>query len=361
MADALIIGGGLAGGAAACALAMQGRRVLLLERETGAHHKLCGEFLSAEGAAALRHLGLPPEVLGAQPIRRLRLAAGATVAEAALPFTAWGLSRRRLDAALLARAATLGAEVRQGATVRALDADGSAHLADGARIAAKATLLATGKHELRGWKRPAGAPMVGFKWHLRLDPAQAARLAGHVELHLLKGGYAGLQMVEDQTANLCVVLRHAPPDRPRGIAPAGSLLEARLDGAVFLWDRPLAIAHVPYGHVHRAAAGEAVWRLGDQAAVTPSFTGDGMAIALHSGLLAARMLGQGQSATAFHAALARDAGPQIRRAQLLLALLGLGRPAVALARRFPGLLGAGARHTRLPADCARVFKPLRMG
>jgi len=34
---------------------------------------------------------------------------------------------------------------------------------------------------------------------------------------------------------------------------------------------------------------------------------------------------------------------------------------VALARRFPGLLAAGARHTRLPADCARVFKPLRMG
>jgi flavin-dependent dehydrogenase len=109
--------------------------VLLLEREAGAHHKLCGEFLSAEGAAALRHLGLPPESLGAQPIRRLRLAAGATVAEAALPFTAWGLSRRRLDAALLARAAALGAEVRQGVAVRALDPTARAHLADGARIA----------------------------------------------------------------------------------------------------------------------------------------------------------------------------------------------------------------------------------
>ena len=37
------------------------------------------------------------------------------------------------------------------------------------------------------------------------------------------------------------------------------------------------------------------------------------------------------------------------------------RPAVALARMFPGLLTMGARHTRLPRGCERVFKPLRMG
>jgi choline dehydrogenase-like flavoprotein len=280
MADALIIGGGLAGGAAACALAMQGRRVLLLERETGAHHKLCGEFLSAEGAAALRHLGLPPKALGAQPIRRLRLAAGATVAEAALPFTAWGLSRRRLDAALLARAAALGAEVRQGATVRALDADGSAHLADGARIAAGATLLATGKHELRGWKRPAGAPMVGFKWHLRLDPAQAARLAGHVELHLLKrrlcrpadGGGRDGQSVRRAEAR--------PAGRPAGHRPGG--LAAGSAAGRRRFPVGAAARHRPRALWPRAPrrGGEAVWRLGDQAAVTPSFTGDGMAIAL---------------------------------------------------------------------------------
>jgi flavin-dependent dehydrogenase len=365
MPDALVIGGGLAGGAAACALAMDGREVLLLEREAGAHHKLCGEFLSAEGAAALRHLGLPPESLGAQPIRRMRLAAGGTVAEAALPFTAWGLSRRRLDAALLDRARALGAEVREGVAVRALDPDGTAHLADGARVTATTTLLATGKHELRGWQRPAGAPMVGFKLHLRLDPAEAACLAGHVELHLLLGGYAGLQMVEGETANLCLLLKRAPPGGPAAlpahVAPPGSLLAERLRGAVPLWERPLAIARVPYGHLYRGEAADAVWRLGDQAAVTPSFTGDGMAIALHSGVLAARMLAEGEGAAAFHAALARDAGTQLRRALRLQTLLRLGWPAVALARIFPGLLTAGARHTRLPAECGRVFKPLRMG
>lgn len=365
MPDALVIGGGLAGGAAACALAQHGRAVLLLEREPGAHHKLCGEFLSAEGAAALRHLGLPPETLGARPIRRMRLATGRTVAEAALPFTAYGLSRRRLDAALLARAAALGAEVRQGTAVRALDPDGTAHLADGARVTAAHTLLATGKHELRGWQRPTGAPSVGFKLHLRLDPAEAARLDGHVELHLLPGGYAGLQMVEGDVANLCLILRHAPPGGlaalPGHIAPAGSLLAERLRGAFPLWERPLAIARVPYGHLHRGDGSDAVWRLGDQAAVTPSFTGDGMAIALHSGLLAARMLVQARGPAAFHAALAKDTGTQLRRALRLQSLLRLGWPAVALARIFPALLTRGARHTRLPAECDRVFKPLRMG
>jgi flavin-dependent dehydrogenase len=365
MHDALIIGGGLAGGAAACVLAREGRRVLLLEREAGAHHKLCGEFLSAEGAAALRHLGLAPESLGAQPIRRMRLATGHAVAEAALPFTAFGLSRRRLDAALLARGRTLGADVRQGVTVRALDEDGTAHLVDGSSIAARATLLATGKHELRGWKRPEGAPMVGFKLHLKLDGAQAARLTGHVELHLLPGGYAGLQMVEGGVANLCLLLREAPPGGlaalPERIAPAGSLLAERLRGSFPLWERPLAIARVPYGHLHDGEEDTPIWRLGDQAAVTPSFTGDGMAIALHSGLLAARMLIEGAGASAYHAALRGDAGTQLRRAMRLQMLLRLGRPAVALARLFPKLLTMGARHTRLPPSCERVFKPVRMG
>jgi hypothetical protein len=166
-------------------------------------------------------------------------------------------------------------------------------------------------------------------------------------------------------ANLCLLLREAPPGGlaalPARIAPAGSLLAERLRGAFPLWERPLAIARVPYGHLHGGAEETSVWRLGDQAAVTPSFTGDGMAIALHSGLLAARMLLGGADAPDYHRALREDAGAQLRRAMRLQVLLRLGRPAVALARMFPGLLTMGARHTRLPRGCERVFKPLRMG
>jgi hypothetical protein len=49
--------------------------------------------------------------------------------------------------------------------------------------------------------------------------------------------------------------------------------------------------------------------VGDQAAVIPSFTGDGMSIALHSGALAARMYLSGESADAYH----RKLMAQLRR------------------------------------------------
>ena len=340
MDDVLILGGGLAGGAAALALAQAGRRVTLLERATGPHHKVCGEFLSPEGAAVLERLGLAPAALGAAPIARVRLAAGRWEAAAALPFTAWGLSRRVLDAALLEAAADAGAWIRRGMAVRTLDADGTARLADGARLGAARTLLATGKHALRGWDRPARRPALGMKLHLALHPAQARALEGHVELHLLPGGaYAGLQLVEGGVANLCWLGAPAMP------CPPGTLLAARLAGARPLWPRPLAVARVPYGHLHAPAPGERVFRLGDQAAVTHSFTGDGMAIALHSATLAARMIGG--EAPAFHAALRGRVGGQVRRSGLLLGMLGV--PAVLAARLLPGLLGWGARWTRLPA------------
>ena len=56
----------------------------------------------------------------------------------------------------------------------------------------------------------------------------------------------------------------------------------------------MAISPIPYGYL--AARSSGLWRIGDQAAVIPSFTGDGMSIALHSASLAAQMYLAGKSA-----------------------------------------------------------------
>ena len=92
---------------------------------------------------------------------------------------------------------------------------------------------------------------------------------------------------------------------------AGSALAARLlAGARPVWDRPLAVAGVPYGFRQPAAGPAGLYRIGDQAAVIPSFTGEGVALALHSGLAAAAAILAGQDAAAFHAAWRRrSAGP----------------------------------------------------
>jgi flavin-dependent dehydrogenase len=366
-ADALIVGGGLAGGALATSLAEAGRSVVLLEREAGPHDKVCGEFLSREAILYLNALGVDPSALGACRIHSVRLAGGAGAATVALPFPALSLSRRTLDAALLDRAAKAGAQVRLGARVQSLNPheDGwQARLANGETAAGKSAFLATGKHDLRSWPRPEGTQpdLIGFKMHLRLAPAQAALLEGHVELMMFRGGYAGLEPVEGGLANLCLLVRRS---RYAALGQEWEALLAamradcplfaeRSQGAQPRWDRPLAISSIPYGYVRRAADG--LWRLGDQAAVIPSFAGDGMSIALHSARLAAGYYMSGAPVRAFQRRLARDVGTAVRCATLLsqLSVSGAGRNLIGWgAFRLPNIMSFVAAMTRVPAGALR--------
>ena len=77
--------------------------VLVLESTRCPHHKVCGEFLSEEAQALLAYLGLDVRTMGASSMGMFRLAAGASYAEAQLPFRAAGYSRYRLDQACWSR------------------------------------------------------------------------------------------------------------------------------------------------------------------------------------------------------------------------------------------------------------------
>ena len=291
----LIIGGGPAGASAAIRLARAGASVTLVERTAGPHDKVCGDFLGGPALAALADLGIDAAALGGAPISCVRLIAGTRLVEAPLPFPACGLSRRVLDEALLGVAAAAGAWVRRGEAVRGLDA------ATGRR----SLLLATGKHDLRGAARPShGRGAVGLKSYLVLAPDQAHALGGAVELVLLPDGYAGLQMVEAGRAALCV-MRHQAGDTSRLLADlsaASPHLRRRLDGARSETERAMAVAGVPYGHLHDPSPSDPSWlfRLGDQAAVIPSLAGEGIAIALGSGALAARCVMEGVDSAVYH-------------------------------------------------------------
>ena len=179
--------------------------------------------------------------------------------------------------------------------------------------------LATGKHELRGAAptrsrhRHGGTEDVLTRW----QPRRLQDLRRHVELILFAGGYAGLQIVEADRAVLCVLL---PAVRLRAVSGRwDGLLDAlteecphllqRLAGARPLLDRPLAIAGLPYGYVYTTNRRDppGLFRLGDQAAVIASLTGDGVALALASGSLAARTWlagGSGAAATTIASASA---------------------------------------------------------
>lgn len=364
--DALIAGGGVSGGALAIDLARAGRNVVVIERESGPHDKVCGEFLSFEAEHYLARLGVSPVALGAVPIGTVQLVRGHRPVSARLPFQALSLSRRVLDEALLQLAIKEGAEVRRGVRVKALakkNGQWQAETDQGHPITARSAFLATGKHDLKDLKRGPGTQgdLLGFKMYFELIPSEARELDGHVELALFRGGYAGLEPVEGGRANLCLLVRRRDFLQAQNswdellaqITAACPHLDKRLSGARATLTKPLAISAIPYGFLFRdeAECSHGLWRLGDQAAVIPSFSGDGMSIALHSARLASKMYLNGGTAQRYHSRLRSDVGRQIARATRVSRALvtpwgQLG--ASAIANLAPTVLIHIAQLTRIP-------------
>jgi flavin-dependent dehydrogenase len=294
---ALIVGGGLAGAAAAIGLARAGLPHLLVERQVETGDALCGGFLSWRSLQSLEMLGVAADAVNPAPITQVRVFAGGRMIAADLPQPGRSVSRRRLDRLLLDRAEAAGARIERGITVRAIDRNGpdrTARTADSATIHADALFLASGKRDVRGLARPADArgadPTLGLRMRLPASPALTRALEATVELHLFAGGYAGLALQEDGSANLCLAVHDS---RFRAAASPLALLRALGDENPALGERMArrdaaieAIANVPYGW--RERSGEAgLFRLGDQAGVIPSLAGEGMGIALASGIAAA--------------------------------------------------------------------------
>jgi flavin-dependent dehydrogenase len=399
--DPLIIGGGPAGTAAAISLARAGCRPVLVERTTGPTDKVCGDFLSVDAIQHVRSLGVDPLALGAAAIQRVRLISGEHIAETVLPFPALGLSRRTLDAALLHHADNAGAVLHTGQTVRHLThvpltsdpathtwgpsgvrngvvGDGptrptrnqwTAQISDNTQLTAETVFLATGKHDLRDLpRRRSERGAIGMKMYFALAPGPAKTLEGAIELTLFPGGYAGMQPVENGQAALCIAIQRRAFQRYGGGWPGlVSAIEQRsrrfaamLTGARALLPRPLAIAGIPYGYQARMVEPDGLFRLGDQAAVIPSLTGDGMAIALHTGKTAAGAWLAGADSEAYRHALTRTLASQMRLAGALhhaCMSAPVQSSLVRAAALFPGLLRLAACHTRLPSEPELVRYP----
>jgi flavin-dependent dehydrogenase len=363
--ETVVVGGGPAGAAAARILAAAGRGVVLLERAAAPHHKVCGEFLSIETQAHLLRLGVDAEALGGVPVERLTLHSPTRSVSSELPFRGLSLSRHRLDAAVLDAARQSGAEVRRGVAVRSVAQSCDAWTVqsdDGEALHCRHLVLATGKTGLRGIADARKGVMVGVKMHLCPAEPVHRQLEGRVELFLLDRGYVGLELVENGVANLCALLPRDVVARlgsgwaglREHLVESSPALARRLDGAVPLWDRSLAVVCPAGGYMHRAggeAEGTTAYRVGDRFAHIPPFTGDGLAIALTTAALAAGHILEGLPPEAYTAAARRVTGKLVRLAGLMSALAGTrsGRNVLIRAAAWaPFLVGNIARQTRMP-------------
>lgn len=339
--ETVIIGGGPAGSAAAILLASQGIPVRLLERQTGAHHKVCGEFISYEAAHYLQNLGLDLTALGAEPIHQACFYNGEQELLFDLPQAAWSLSRRVLDCALLDRAEAVGAHVERGTVVRQLSRVGnewqlltnnrSTSAAVEQVLSARRIFLATGKYELRNWTRNVKGNrqkvhnnVIGLKMHFRPSQPSQIQWQDRVEIHLFDGGYAGLEPIEEGGVNLCFLIKQDIYKACGGSWPAvldwlgrrSSHLQQRLAGLTSQWAEPLAVAGIPYGYIGSPADSmPGMFRLGDQTAVIPSFCGDGIAIALHTATLATRAHIANRESNSYQHQVCQGLAPPLRNAR----------------------------------------------
>jgi len=361
-----VIGGGLAGSAFATEIARHGHGATVFEKTAGPHHKVCGEFLSSEAQDLLGELGLDVWKFGAAPVSYLGLEFGRHQLKTKLPFRAAGLSRFKLDQLLLDAAAQSGVQVIRGATVTKLQYERRpimVHTASGP-VAASHVALASGKHNVRGLPRPQ-SPNLAFKMQLRPNRSGADALDGLVQLSLFAGGYAGACVVEDGIATIGWVIER---NRVGTSASAGwqvhadflsersSFFSLLLSNATPLWDRPLAIASIPYGFICNRVISEAVYPVGDQLAVIPSYTGDGTSLALNTGFGAARAVLRNQSAAEFQRAAIAKLRPQMfwaKVANFAFVNASAQRLTAAVARQAPWLVPQIAalvvRKTRLRA------------
>ena len=358
--EALVIGGGPAGAAVGILLARRGCEVTLLEKSTGMHDKVCGEFLSGEAVQYLAQLGVDLPSLGAAPIYGVRLARSRCIAECALPFAAMSLTRRTLDEVLLELASREGVDVRRGVRIETLQrapVGWNARAANDDTMHARSVFLATGKHDLSGWRRPKGTHngLIAFKMYFALARSQQLALRGWIDLCLFPGGYAGLQLTEGGSANLCLLvnrktLQGCDNDWQSLLAQILNFSEhlaTRLQDSQPMLEKPLALSSIPYGMLLHDSEPD-LWRLGDQTAVIPSFSGDGMSIALHSAEVAAKLYLNQENSSLLASTLNRELRSSVSLATAISQLM-IAAPALAhLLRAWPQLLRILGNQTRIP-------------
>lgn len=319
--DPLIVGGGPAGSAAAITLGTAGARPVLLERQRETGDALCGGFLSWRTLETLDRLGI--EALGGHPIDLLRVFARRVMGEARLPHPAMGVSRRRLDSLLLARAAALGTGIERGVTVREWR-DGCVETGDGAALQPETLFLASGKHDIRGLGRPrpdTETQTLGIRVRLPPHPGLAKLVGGAIELHLFDQGYCGVELQEGGRGNLCLAVRKTRLSQSGGdpdklLAEWAAESPAFADRLAFRESGSDAIGAVPYGWIARETL-PGIFRLGDQAAVIPSLSGEGIGIALASGIMAGQSWLAGETHLAYQIRLASAAARPVSIARWL--------------------------------------------
>ncbi len=297
--DVIVIGGGLAGLSCALILAKAGVEVVLVEKRNYPSHKVCGEYISNEVLPLLNFLGIDPFALGAKAIKRFEFSAtSGRKVTADLPLGGFGVSRYTLDEALYKEAQRNGVKFQLREVVEEVSYNNGSFelkMQNGTRLKAKVVIGAFGKRSSldRKLKRPffaRSSRYMAVKMHYKGDFEEDL-----VALHNFPGGYCGVSMVENEKINVCYLTTQSYFKKSGSLRALeetflhkNPFLKLILKSSSPVWERPLTISQIWFQP--KTIVFDHILMTGDSAGLIYPLCGNGMAMAIHSGKLAAELV-----------------------------------------------------------------------
>lgn len=369
--DAVVIGAGPSGSLMARQLALNGARVLLVDKCGFPRRKVCGCCLSPAALDVLRRVGLGNLAgrEGSVELRRLLLACDGRLAEIPLAGSV-GLSREAFDTALMRAAVGEGATFVPGIQAR-LGSTTSGYRTVELRsergtlsVRAKVVIAATGlgnglarRSSSLPSLRPVIAPGSRFGVGAVLKHAPAGYEPHTIYMSVGPEGYLGAVRLENGGLDIAAALDVSCVREAGGIGPAVERV-VRASGSPAL----------PWKDVHwqgtpqltqrlSNVAIERIFVIGDAAGYVEPFTGEGIAWALASACKAAPLVLRGierwsvdleQEWDAVHARLLARRMRECRWISGLLRWPALARAAVALLAAAPAAGSRIVRHVHAP-------------
>lgn len=295
--DTCIIGGGLAGLTAAIHLTQKSHKVIIFEKHTYPHHKVCGEYVSNEIVPYLTTLGitLPHEIT----IDTLQFSTqkGHSIT-AKLPLGGIGISRYVFDDLLYKKAIELHIEIIFEAVNSISFIDDSFKIeTDSGKIFTSITAIgAYGKRshldkQLQRNFIKEKSSWLGIKAHYHYPDFKNSLVA----LHNFKGGYGGLSKTESGAVNFCYLVHYDSFKEIKDIhnfntkvVSDNPFLKQFLSEAKPLFDQPLSIAQISFQK--KEIVVNHLLMCGDTAGLIHPLCGNGMAMAIHSAKIASELL-----------------------------------------------------------------------
>jgi flavin-dependent dehydrogenase len=285
--DCVIVGGGVAGLSAANTLADRGLSPLIIESGKFPAHRICGEFISHECLPILQRWDIPVS----QAITGCRFYSGQNKVELEFPYPSGSCSRYLLDSSLLERAKQKGARALTETSVLSLNIQSENYelvLSNGQMIKARHLMIGTGRiPKMPGMQEVKELKYFGFKSHFK-----GIHSNQDVEIHNFKGGYLGISNVDSETTNIACIVHKNLVENPalfmEKLIQDESLpfFKERMLNAEMLFPNWLT-GQVPEFGIRDNPSWDRVFWIGDAAGSIPPVSGNGLAIAITSGHMAA--------------------------------------------------------------------------